>query len=204
MDIEFEAKFLNVDKRAIQKTLKKIGAKLIRPEFLQKRVVFSPPNGKDVKTDWLRVRDEGGKITLSLKSVTGPKITDQKEICLTVDDFKTAEELLLTLGCRRKAYQETRREIWKLGSVEIMIDEWPFIEPFVEIEGKSEKEVIKVSEKLGFDYREAFFGSAAPIISKKYHIPESVINNEISELVFGKGNPYLKWIKHTSPGAGQN
>lgn len=204
MEIEFEAKFLNVDKTAVRKILKRIGAKLVKPKFLQKRVVFTLPDGKNIKTDWLRVRDEGGKITLSLKSVTGPKIADQKEICLTIDNFETAKELLLTLGCNRKAYQETRREIWRLDNVEIMIDEWPFIEPFVEVEGKSEEEVIKVSEKLGFDYREAFFGSVAPIISKKYHIPENVINNEIPEIVFGKENPYLKWIKYTSPAAGQN
>jgi hypothetical protein len=32
-----------------------------------------------------------------------------------------------------------------------MIDEWPFLEPFIEVEGGSELGVRQVSEKLGFD-----------------------------------------------------
>jgi len=41
MDTEYEATFLDVNKENIRKVLKKSGAKLIRPEFLQKRNVFT-------------------------------------------------------------------------------------------------------------------------------------------------------------------
>ena len=43
MDIEYEATFLDVDKNDIRKKLKDVGAKLIKPEYLQKRVVFNCP-----------------------------------------------------------------------------------------------------------------------------------------------------------------
>ena len=43
MDIEYEATFINIGKDKIRTKLKKAGAKLIRPEFLQKRTVFNLP-----------------------------------------------------------------------------------------------------------------------------------------------------------------
>lgn len=195
MDIEYEATFINIDKESIRKKLKELGAKLIKPEFLQKRVVFNLPKGFDGYS-WLRVRDEEDKITMSFKIVDGYKIENQKEIKLMIDDFKKGIEFLEAIGCHRKAYQETKREIWELDNVEICIDEWPFLEPFVEIEGKSEKEAKAVSKKLGFDYSKAWFCATGLIYSKKYNIPIEIIDNEISKITFNMENPFLK-IKKT-------
>lgn len=58
MDIEYEATFLDVDKNDIRKKLKDVGAKLIKPEYLQKRVVFNLPKGLEKENTWLRVRKE--------------------------------------------------------------------------------------------------------------------------------------------------
>lgn len=100
--------------------------------------------------------------------------------------------MLKLLGCQEKSYQETKREIWKLNEVEIMIDEWPFLEPLVEIEGVTEKAVKKVSEKLGFNYSEAIFGPIGILYSKKHGISERIFNNEIKEVLFDGENPFLK------------
>src|SRR3989344_6632424 len=117
MNTEYEATFTDVDKESIRSKLKDVGAVLIRPESLQKRVTFNLPEGVDLEGGWLRVRDEGDKITLSLKAVHGDGIESQKEIMLTVNDFDQAVELLTLLGCKQKAYQETKRELWKLDGV---------------------------------------------------------------------------------------
>jgi adenylate cyclase class 2 len=191
MDIEYEATFLNINKDEIREKLKNVRAKLIKPEFLQKRFNFIPPKIL-IKYSWIRVRDEGDKITMSYKAIKGDKIKDQKEINLVIDDFKKGIEFLEVIGCQRKAYQETKREMWNLDGVEICIDEWPFLEPFVEIEGKSEKEVKSVSEKLGFDYSKALFCAVGLIYSKKYDIPPEIIDNEIPEIIFDMENPFLK------------
>jgi len=191
MDIEYEATFLNINKDDIREKLKNVRAKLIKPEFLQKRFNFIPPKIL-IKYSWIRVRDEGDKITMSYKAIKGDKIKDQKEINLVIDDFKKGIEFLEAIGCRRKAYQETKREIWNLDGVEICIDEWPFLEPFVEIEGKLEKEVRAVSKKLGFDYSKAWFCAVGLIYSKKYDIPPEVIDNEIKKITFDMENPFLK------------
>ena len=92
------------------------------------------------------------KITLSVKIINNnKKIEDQKEICLTVSSYEDAKEIIDTLGCQAKAYQESKRELWKLDNVEITLDEWPFLEPFVEIEGPSEQAVQAMAKKLGFE-----------------------------------------------------
>ncbi len=193
MDIEYEATFININKEEIRKKLKKVGAKLVKPEFVQKRVNFHLPKGHENENAWMRIRDEQNKITMSYKEINGEKIENQKEINLVIDDFKTGEEFLISIGCQRKSYQETKREIWELDGVEICIDEWPFLEPFVEVEGKSEKEVKAVSEKIGFDYSKALFCPAGDIYSKKYNISSQVISNKISKITFGMKNPFLKF-----------
>lgn len=192
MEVEYEATFLDVDKDNIRGRLKSAGAKLIKPEFLQKRIVFDMPHGYDGQS-FARVRDEQDKITMTYKKICGDKIEDQKEINLTINDFQKGVDFLEAIGCIKKAYQETKREIWNLDNVEVCIDEWPFVEPFVEVEGKSEKDVKTVSEKIGFDYSSALFCATTTIINKKYGIPCDVIDH-IPEITF-KENPFLKYIK---------
>jgi adenylate cyclase, class 2 len=189
MDTEFEAKFTNIDKKKIRLQLKKVGAKLLRSEFFQKRVAFNLPK-RSVKKGYLRVRDEGDKITISLKYVNGKKIDDQKETQLVVDNFENAVSLLKLMGCKPKAFQETKRELWSLDGVDITLDEWPFLEPFVEIEGESEEVVKSVSEKLGFDYKKAVFGAVDTLYNQKYGTPKDIINNHTPKITFSSKNPF--------------
>ncbi len=192
MEIEYEATFPNINKDEMRERLKNAGAILVRPEFLQKRIPFYLPKEKRSKYNFARVRDEGDKITMSFKSFGDGKIEDQKEICLTVNSFGNAVEFLKQIGCKSKSYQESKREIWKLDNVEIMIDEWPFLEPFVEIEGKSETEVKSVSEKLGFDYSRALFCACDKLYREKYNLADNEIVNKALKIVFDMENPFIK------------
>ncbi|MBN1778872.1 MAG: CYTH domain-containing protein [Candidatus Buchananbacteria bacterium] len=195
MQVEYEATFTNVNKDEVRTKLKAANAVLVKPEFLQKRVVFDFPIGHEIKGGWLRIRDEQDKVTMSLKIVSDTKkITDQKEICLIIDNYQQAVEFLETIGCQLRSYQETKREIWHLSQVEVCIDEWPFLEPYVEIEGKSEAVVKEVSRQLGFDYRLAKFCAADSLYQDKYGLSLDAINC-IAELKFDIKNPFLKLIK---------
>jgi len=191
MEIEYEATFENVDKNEIRERLKNAGAQLIKPEALHKSITFHLPPSIDIKHSFVRVRDEGDKITITLKVIEGDGIEKMQEINLDVNDMKKAEELLIFLGCEKKSYQENKRELWKIGDVEITIDEWPFLEPIVEIEGLSEKIVREVAEKLEFDYREAVFGPITVVYAKKYNISEERINDKTPKIVFDMENPFL-------------
>lgn len=191
MEIEYEATFKEVNKDEVRSRLSKAGANLNREEFLQKRIVFNLPPGTAIKGGWLRVRDEGDRITMSLKSVDGSQIHNQKETMLVVDSFEQARDFLLSLGCREKAYQESRRESWSLDGVEITIDEWPFLMPFVEVEGKSEESVREVSEKIGFDYEKAMFCSVDSLYEERYGVSPDQVNNRTPKIVFEMDNPFL-------------
>lgn len=191
MPIEFEATFPNIDPSEVRAKLRALGAELIYPEVLQKREVFNLPVGHEVPGHWARVRDEGNKITMSFKITDGGKIEDQKELCLTIDSFEVGAQLLESLGCRKKAYQETRRELWQLDGAQITIDFWPWLAPFVEVEGESEEQVKSVSTKLGFDYNQALFCSVGKIYSQQYGISEDIINNHTPRIVFDGKNPFI-------------
>lgn len=191
MAIEYEATFTNINKDEVRARLKKTGATLIKPEFLQKRLNFDLPSGHEIKGGWLRVRAEDDRVTMSLKIIDGDKIEDQQEICLYIDNFSEGIKFLKSIGCREKAYQENRRELWNLDQVEIAIDEWPYLEPYVEIEGSSEEEVKAVSAKLGFAYEKAIFGSVDIQYNKKYGLTNDYINNTVKRITFHEPNPFL-------------
>lgn len=118
---------------------------------------------------------------------------------LEVNNFDRAEELLILLGAQKKSYQENKRELWTIGGVEVTIDEWPFLEPFVEIEGKSEDVVKKASEILGFDYQQAFFCSVTTLYHKKYGLSDAAINNGIPKITFDMENPFLSALQKAHP-----
>ncbi len=191
MHIEYEATYPDINKDEIRGRLTTAGATLIKPEFLQRRAVFHLPKGHEIPGGWLRVRDEGDKITMSLKIVNGSRVEDQKEIYLEVNNFDEAVKLLEATGCVKKAFQETKRELWKIDTVEITIDEWPFLEPFVEVEANSEESIKVVSEKLGFDYTQAVFGAVDVLYNKKYGVATDIINNHTPEITFNGVNPFI-------------
>jgi adenylate cyclase class 2 len=191
MQIEYEAVFTTIDPDTFRDVLANADATLVRPEYLQKRSAFTLPTSVVAEKGWARVRDEGDKITMSVKQILGEGIESQKESCVTVDSFDQGVSLLEQLGCTKKAFQESKRELWLLDEVEVTIDTWPFLEPFVEVEGESESAVRAVSEKLGFDWMEAKFCAVDTLYSEKYGITTDRINNHTPEILFSMENPFL-------------
>jgi len=192
MEIEYEAVFTNIEPNTFRQVLTQAGANLVRAEYLQKRSAFNLPASVQTKKGWARVRDEGDKITMSVKSIEGEGIESQKESCVLVDDYQQAESFLTQLGCTKKAYQETKRELWMFDGVEVTIDTWPFLEPFVEVEGASEAAVQAVAQKLGFDWAEAKFCAVDTLYSEKYDVSTQQINDETPEILFDMQNPFVK------------
>ena len=78
---------------------------------------------------YLRLRDEGDKITLTLKQRLGVKSHDGKtndegmeEIEIKVSDFEKTAELLTKMGLKEKFYEENRRIRHQLDDIEFDID----------------------------------------------------------------------------------
>jgi adenylate cyclase class 2 len=188
METEYEAKFLDVDKEAIRTRLKAAGAVLKRHEFAQKRWVFNLPAEKHSSHVFVRVRDEGGIVTVTWKKFSGEKIDNPEEIELVVDNFDNAVEMLTELGCTPTSFQENRRELWHLDEAKITIDSWPFYAPFVEVEGASENIVRDASKKAGFDWDTALFCGVSKLYQMKYG--EHVLIREMPKLMFDMPDPF--------------
>jgi adenylate cyclase class 2 len=192
LNVEYEATFCDINVDEIREKVKNLNGKLLKPMFSQKRTVFNFPKGHEIKGGWLRVRDEADKITMTLKIMeSNGFIEGQKEIELIVNSYENAVNLLKTMGAEEKAVQETKRELWELDGVELMIDWWPFLKPVIEIEGKNEIEVKKVAEKLGFDWNKAIFDSIDYVYSRKYNISTDRINNNTPIIMFNMENPFV-------------
>ncbi len=189
METEFEIKFLNVNIDEIRRRLQGAGAKLVEPMRLMRRMIIKNQEMADQRA-FLRVRDEGDKTTLTYKKFNDNAIDGAKETEIIVSDFdKTAELLLTHIGIPLISYQESKRETWVLDNVEIVIDVWPWIKPYIEIEGKSEQEVQDVTTKLGFDWAQGAYGSVATAYIAEYpHLTEEIIF-AISECKFENQPP---------------
>lgn len=168
---EIEATFIDIDKDALRARLKSTGAQLVQPEILMRRVIFDlGPNS------FVRVRDEGGKITMSYKHLEKLSLSGMQEICIEVSNYEDAIALLKHAGLEAKADQETLRETWGLDGVEITIDTWPWIPAYSEIEGPSEEAVQAVATRLGFQMSEAHYGAADEIYKLYYDVTNDDIN----------------------------
>lgn len=151
MDIEYEVRILEIDKDIFIKKLEKLKAEKVG-DFFQRRYVydFNPV----VKGKWIRLRTNGRESTLTIKNIVSPLIDGTKEIEIEVSDFDKCNFILNELGYHDKGYQENKRTRYYLDGVEIDIDTWPMLPTYVEIEGKSEKEVMTVVKKLGYNENE--------------------------------------------------
>lgn len=154
---EIEVKFLDIDIDMLTKKLVSLGA-VKKFEVVMKRKVFDFPGWPMSKEGaWLRVRDEGSKVTMSFKKRLG--ISDKgdkgmEEVEVVVSDFEDACEMLLKIGMVVKFYEENKRSEYELDGVKIDIDRWPLLKPYVEIEGDSWEDVENISNKLGFSWEE--------------------------------------------------
>ena len=162
MKHEYEATFLSVDVAGLQSRLTALGAVRVSPRTLLTRRIFE--NDALDNSQWIRLRDEGTRCTLTLKQVTDPTTIDgTTEIETEVSDLHATAEMLRRLGLREVRYQENYREEWRLGDVVFDFDTWPGLATFVEIEGPDEASVRRAAGLLGLDYAEARFGSVDAI-----------------------------------------
>lgn len=193
MQTEIEVKFLNADHTALRAKLEELGATLKQPERLMRRKNLDFPDRRLDKelNGWIRVRDEGDKITLSYKQVNDRTLHGTKEVNVIVDDFDTTCQFLEAIGITVKTYQETKRESWLLDDVQIELDEWPWVPAYVELEGPNEAAVKQVAESLGFAMKDGVHGSVEIVYRDIYDVTDDEVNS-MDTIVFG---PVPEWLE---------
>jgi len=178
MNTEIEAKFLDIDLDSMRKKLQDIGATMVYPERMMKRKNFDHPDGRLQKmSGWVRVRDEGDQITLAYKQLNDRSITGTKEVEMVVSDFDAAKLFLESIGLVQTSYHETKREKWMKDGVEIVLDTWPWIPSFIEIEGPTEAEVRAIAGELGLDWTKAVFGSVEIAYQAVFDVTQEEVDN---------------------------
>jgi len=178
MNTEIEAKWLNVNHDKMRKKLKSAGAELVHAERRMTRKNFDYPDMKlEAIGGWVRVRDEGDKITLSYKQLNDRTLHGTKEVNVTVNDFDKTCSFLKLIGLVPTAYQETKRESWVLGDTEIELDTWPWIPTFVEIEAPSEEKLKGAAKMLGLDFSDALHGSVEIAYQAVYDVTEEEVDS---------------------------
>ena len=191
-EIEYEAKFLDINHSELVKIITKLGAKLIQPQTIYKRSMFGLC---DVKRGYVRVRDEGIKTTLTSKIYKNPDYPEEFELEIK-DGFEKGRAFLASLNLNEKAYHETMREKWFLkldngnnekngnNGCEIAFDCIPGIPMYVEIECKTEQNLNKVIKLLDLDNYTKLYGAYGKCYVDYYGMAETEINNDISRLTF--------------------
>jgi len=171
MKTEIEAKFLNIDPVGIREKLAALGASMVYAEHTVRQKVFDYPDLRlDGASSWLRLREENNVIVLTLKKWEKEGVDGMKEIELHADSFEETQRLLLGIGMMVKSSQEKKRELWRWENVEFMIDTWPWIPRFIEIEGPSEAAVRHAADQLGLGWIDAIFGGVARIYQKYFDV----------------------------------
>lgn len=195
METEFEAKFYPAFDD-IRERLQKLDATLLCKERLMKRVLFDQRKNPHLTAHYIRVRDEGDKITMSAKihALEGGNLSDQKEAVTEIHDFDSAVEVLKHSGLIQSSYQENKRETWIFDGAEIVIDTWPGLESYIEVEADSEEKVREIAEKLGYNWKDRRITSVTDIYMEVYDLSEAEVLKMTANITF-ENNPFDKLKK---------
>ena len=136
MPIEIEKKYqLTKDqKKKIISRLRELGIKRLKKEF-EENTLYTGPN-LDVRTAVVRIRKVGNRTILTYKRrfASSNTIKRQLEEETEVSNSQAIQSILKLLGLSPSVIYEKRRETWRIGQTELVIDELPF-GLFMEIEG---------------------------------------------------------------------
>lgn len=131
---------------------------------------------------WVRLRKSNDKIELTVKHIyekETSKLQKVQEYEIKVSDLEEANELLQSIGVVKRNYQEKIRHSFEYKNAEIEIDEWPLLEPYMEIECDDEILIENIIKKLGYGDKEIVSLNTEQLYKRK---DIDVLN--ISELKF--------------------
>jgi len=191
-DKEIEQRFINIDTVKFRQKLKQVGAELINPNRIMPLMVFNHPKNK--KDSYIRIRDEGKQITLTSKTNLKDKYVTEYEV--EIDNFEQGVKILNSLGCKKRYYVEKTRETWLLpGCKEIVIDSYPGLKEYIEVDCHNEKSLNEAIKKLDL---EVLPDNTDLGVNKMYYdqygIPMNIYFGE--NLTFKNGKKiFMKYIK---------
>jgi adenylate cyclase class 2 len=192
MNAHIEVKFLNVEHDKLRGQLEAAGGRRERPLRSSRRILMDYPDGKlwNVRKGWLRIRDEGYTTTLTYKQPDNWSPSGVRKTEVVVNGLDAAKNVLEAIGMEAKAYQESRQERWHIDEAAVILNEWPYVRPFCELEGEDEAVLQRVAVMLGLPWEEAVHGGIEPVYLAEYDITIDEFHR-INDLTFVGGIPQL-------------
>lgn len=155
-DQEIEVKFYIHDRSAIERRLLDLGAELRRERTRELNLRFDTQDGElQCKMELLRLRkDHSAHLTFKGPSKVVDGVFSREEIEFELGDFEAAKRLLESLGFQVVVIYEKYRATYRMGGLEITLDELPF-GSFLEIEGPDQSQIRCGAEKIGLVWEAA-------------------------------------------------
>lgn len=96
--LEYEIRVYDINERKIKKILKENDAIKVQKKTIMPLIVYEhPTNKKDV---YIRIRDEGYEITLTVKTNLKSKFVVEREV--VINSVEEGHAILTLLGCKVK------------------------------------------------------------------------------------------------------
>ena len=133
---------------------------------------------------WVRLRRTGNKSTLTVKHVfnkNNSKVQKVGEFEIVVSNVEDTDMLLSALGFAKRNVQEKIRTHYEYKGAEIDIDQWPFLEPYIEIESDDETLYNEIIDKCNYTNNDIVSCNTEELYKK-----QGMNIKEIPELLFEK------------------
>ncbi len=150
---EREIKFYIQDLAALAERLRVCGAQLTRERTLERNLRLDTEDSSLYKEGrLLRLRqDDRAHVTYKANARVESGVIARTEIEITVDNFAVAQKLFEALGYHVVVIYEKYRTVYRLGDVQVTLDEMPFGD-FIEIEAPNNVLIEGVAQMLGLDW----------------------------------------------------
>lgn len=108
---------------------------------------------------WIRLRQTGDITTITIKKIVNSKgeyeLDAVDELEFEVPSIEDGRQLLEDLGYFYARHQVKMRIAYDYKNTEIVIDKWPKLSPYIEIEGPSKEEIEEAVLLLGYNIKDA-------------------------------------------------
>ncbi len=193
MKEEIEVKFLALSHDTIRNKLSTIGAVCQSPMRLMRRAIIDYPDRRLQNGEhnaYIRVRDEGDKITLTFKQFQSLTVAGARELETIVQSFDDTVAIFVAAGLEVTSLQESKRETWTHSDCEIVLDEWPWLLPYIEIEGPTEAAIKHVAQILDLAWENAEFGDVMVAYRAQYpHLKDTETIGNVPTVAFDTEPP---------------
>jgi len=142
MSKEIERRFYTFDRKILEQKIKDLGG-VKKGMYLFQILAFNPPEGFNL----LRLRDEGHRITVTLKQKGSDGYDLENEV--NVDNFKEMKTIMEKIGHTKKYFIQKIREIYNINNSELVFDHYPGLPGYIEIESPNEEEMFSLADRLG-------------------------------------------------------